>query len=776
MVCQRGRFLSRTATFFFLMSPAAMSDTDSLDPEAESLINISWVNYIIASIRRYFVLIVIVAVVGMCLGALLSLTAPNQYRSVGKLLVRPGVRETTTPESAFSGTDAGAIRNSVQQVIENEMQVLAAPQLFEKVVEQLGVSKLLAPYNPLELDEGDLPWHITQTHAFQSWWFRSVSSLDSEKVALPPLKLAEMMLAATVSIKPELGTNVISFTYESHSAELAQSVVDAALSAAIELHRDVFNRFSTLRAIQSEFSTAEKSARVSEKLLLEFRKANGIYNHELQRNKLLADLGALSAELTTFDTSIEAKRAEIAALKDLLTKVSPERLVSGASSTILNPDHSSLTGFLLQLLQLDLSLDAERKDISPGEFETRKTRLAKMIADTSTRLQQEGLQLVLERGSEDNPYFFETKQSIDSREVEVQGLLKQAEKLQENYKVIVAELAVFESLLPDLSELQLDATQKRAIASRLAEGVASMRTVERLEQLNLSNIQVMHPATFEPLKIGPQRGKLVAVAGLFAAVLGTLLALLLAWRDPRVRNYHDLVMLGVPSSGLRISSSLQHKRLPSKDVIDALPRQFHDISSDIASFWAALPYDHRATEGLKIGFVPCGENPNVDLAAATLAIGLAAYGGEQVLYVSCSGDDNWLAKRLGLEQQLGWSEVLKGQCEIDQAVTATSISGLSYLPMGSLTNTVPHPLAGPSLIALLDQVSFGYRFVIVAMPAISVRPEVQSLLSIVDAVEIVVSTRKTRKDAVRETLAAITVGGSRMIGAVLQKGSRALNR
>lgn len=753
-----------------------MSDPDSLDLESESLVSAHWVKYVLASTRRYLVLIVVVAFVGMCLGALMSLMVPNQYRSVGKLLIRPGVRETTTPESAFSGTDAAATRTSVRQVVENEMQVLVAPQLFRKVVEQLGVSTVLAPYDPLQVDEDDLSWFTTQIHAFQSWWFQSGSSRYSGAASMPPAQLAEMMLAATVGITPESGTNVIAFSYESHSPELAQSIVDAALAAAIELHRDVFNRFSTLKAIQNEFSTAEKAARISETLLLEFRKAHGIYDHESQRNKLLEDLGSLSTQIKAIKTSVDLKRAEITALQDLLENVPPYRVVGGSSSTILNPGYSSLTSFLLQLRQLDLALDAEKKDISPGEFDSRKKRLTNLIDEIRTRLQQEGLQLVLDGGREENPYFLETKQSIDSRQVEVKGLLKQAEKLGENYQTLVSDLTAFESYLPELSELLLDATQKRSIASRLAEGVASMRTVERLEQLNLSNIQVMHPATFEPLKIGPQRGKQVIIAGFFAAVLGTLLALLLAWRDPKVRNHHDLVMLGVPPAALRISSSMQRKRLPSKSIVDSLPQQFHHVSSDIASFWAALPYDHRATEGLKIGFVPCGESPNVGLAAATLAIGLAAYGGEQVLYVSCSGDDNWLAKRLGFEERLGWSDVLKGSCEIDRAIADTSISGLSYLPMGSVTDTAPHPLAGRSFIALLDQLIFNYKFIVVEMPAISARPEVQSLLSIVDAVEIVVSTRKTRKDAVRETLAAITVGGSRMIGAVLQKGSRKLNR
>ena len=82
---------------------------------------------------------------------------------------------------------------------------------------------------------------------------------------------------------------------------------------------------------------------------------------------------------------------------------------------ILNPGYSSLTSFLLQLRQLDLALDAEKKDISPGEFDSRKKRLTNLIDEIRTRLQQEGLQLVLDGGREENPYFLETKQSIDSQ-------------------------------------------------------------------------------------------------------------------------------------------------------------------------------------------------------------------------------------------------------------------------------------------------------------------------------------------------------------------------
>ena len=417
-------------------------------------------------------------------------------------------------------------------------------------------------------------------------------------------------------------------------------------------------------------------------------------------------------------------------------------------------------------------MDAERIS-NPAELNRRKKHLATRIDEIRGKLKQEGLQLKLNGGREENPYYQQTKQNIDNLDVEVKGLAKQKEKLAEARVNLEKSLAAFEAVLPALSTLELDAHQKRAFASRLADGVASMRTVQRLEQLNLSNIQVMHAGTFEPLKIGPQRGKQVFLAGFAGAVVGAMLALLLAWRDPRLRGPHDLIMLGVPADGLRTSGPSKRKPLPSSAAIDSLPPEFQEVGHDIARFWATLPYDHRTTEGLKIAFLPCGEDSNASLAAATLAIGLAAYGGERVVYVSCAGDDNWFAKRLGFEEHAGWSEVVRDGLELKQAIAKTCISGLSYLPMGSATESMPHPIAGPAFGALLDQLSASYRFVVVEMPNLGERPEGQSVLGVVDAAELVVCKRKTSKDAVREAVTAVKTAGARMLGAVVQSASTA---
>lgn len=765
----------------------------------------------------------------MCFGFLLAHTTPNQYRSIGKLLVRPGVREAATPESAFSGADGAVARTSVREGVQNELQVLATPRLFEKVVDRFGADQILAPYDPLAGRDGDEPWYKLLSHSFQSWWFRSVNSEASDTRGLGPEAVARMVLSMGVRTYAELGTNVITVEYVANSPELARDVIDATLGAAIDVHRDVFNGSSSLGAVEEELRKAELLARTAEGLLRDFRKDKGIFDHEVQRNKLLDDLGVLRRQIETIDVDVERKKAELVVLNQLRKSLPKDRVISGSQTFVLNPAYASLSSFLLQLRQLDLALDAEKKNLSQGEFENRRARLAKFIEEIRIRLQQEDLQLKVDVGREENPYYQLTKQSIDDRDVEVKGQVKQREKLDQLSGSLRSTLADFEAMLPALSVLELGAMQKRAHVSHLADGVASMLTAQRLEHLNLSNIQVMHPGTFEPIKIGPHRGKSILLVGFAGGVIGAMFALMLAWRDRRVCGQHDLVMLGVPDGVVCHGESSRRGKFFSNAVVDLLPPEFREVGNEIARFWASVPYDRQSTEGLKIAFVPCGQEPNASLAAATLAAGLATFGGESVVYVSCASDDNWLARRLGVvkkpgpgvakkpgpgvaekpgpggaekpgsskmklglsvasvlrppgvaekpspgvAEQLGWSEVIRNGGKLEQAIVATSISGLSYLPMGQAVGSAPHPIAGPAFVALLEQLASRHRFVVLEMPDLDRRPEVQSVLCVVDAAELVICTEQTTKDSVREAVVAIKAADAQMLGAVVQSASTA---
>ena len=103
------------------------NENESVDPNDHAPPSTRWLYYVVASIRRYRFLVLLSSGLGMCFGLLMALTTPNQYRSIGKLLVRPGLREAATPESAFSGAGGTVARASAREGVQNELQVLAAP-------------------------------------------------------------------------------------------------------------------------------------------------------------------------------------------------------------------------------------------------------------------------------------------------------------------------------------------------------------------------------------------------------------------------------------------------------------------------------------------------------------------------------------------------------------------------------------------------------------------------------------------------------------------------
>lgn len=723
------------------------------------------VPYVVASIWRYRVLVVLVAGVGLAFGLFGALISPNQYRSVGKLFVRLGMRESITPETAFSGTDAAARSMPVREAIQNELQVLSAPELFGKVIAKIGADTVLAPYNPESASDSAGPWHVQAFHALQSWWFQSAGGAIRSELLVDRGTLARLILQRTVRIYPEAGTNVISIAYESHSPELARAVVEASLAAAIEMHREVFDTMTSLGAIEEELKRDEGLARTVEKELRAFRVEKGIYDFELQRNGLLLYLGLLDQQIDTINLEAERKKAEQSQLATLLKSKSPTRPAQGRAPS---PLYGSLFGHLQLLEQQEITLESEKRNLSDGEYASRRASLAKRIKAKHTQLEQEGAHLQPGEQKEANPRFEGLLERLDEGAVQMEGLEKQLVEQRAVRKGVAVRLAAFEAISPDLRLLELDARQKRGIADRLAEGVANMRSMRRMEQLNISNVEVMHEATFEPFKVGPERGKRVLMGGLFGGAIGAMLALLLAFRNPRVSGRHDLQMLGLPSDTI-----LQSSKQRVRDVgANALPSAFADVRADIEKFWAALPYDRREKAGLKIAVLPCGDAADASRAAATLAIGLALHAGERVIFVSCAEQEAWFAERAGLSCITGWAGVLTEGLELERAIQATPVAGLSYLPIGPVAATQSHPMAAAGFVGLLDGLCASYRFVVLELPTTDRRPEARALLGIADAVQLVVCKRRTEKVSVRGAVKAVRTAEAQLLGAVLQESRK----
>lgn len=712
----------------------------------------------VAAVLRFHLLVILMAVVGLVAGTFVAVTKPNQYTSVGKLFVRSGIRENLTVESAISGRDSSSMRlQSDREPILNELQVLSSPQLFEIVVQKLGADNLLAPYDPTWGVTEDVGWSMRLFHGFQSWWFGSGAKPDLQ--GFPKEYVAAQMLAQTVQIVPETGASVINVIHEADSPAKAKRVVDAVLEAAIEMHKEVFSL--NWGPVEAEQEVVEGEARQAEERLRAFRLEKEVYDYESQRQGLIRYLSELERQCDAIDLDIRRRQAERQVLEKILDTVPLKRPIDGQIT--VNPEYTRLTALIgqLELQALDLDLARAARGGDEAVYKSQRELIDKMLRNAKAALEQN--KPTIEPPEIDHPRRERIVQSIDEVEVALDGLEKQRVQLGLSTKAMKTRVTEFDAIEPALRDLELEARQKRQKSDRFAEGLLNLKAVQRLDQMNLSNVWPLHQGTFEPTKTAPSRGKLLLLGFLGGAFGGVLLALALAYVDRQVRTRLDLQRAGIA------------KRLivTSRASAAGAGDPFAEGAGDSAQLWAMLPVDPRATEGLQVAVVACGAQADASAVAADLAIGLSRHGGERVAFVSCVTGPTAFETRGQRPNAPGWSEVLRGELSLAGAMQKTPVAGLDYLPAGEPGEGQLHPTASREFTALLDRLRKDYRFVVVQVADLAVAPESYGLLRVSEAALLVARSRGTVRADLERASVAVESSGARLLAAVLQPERRA---
>jgi uncharacterized protein involved in exopolysaccharide biosynthesis len=702
--------------------------------------------------------VIAATIAGTLFGVFRAIVTPSEYRSIGKLQVRPGLREVVVPDAAFAGETSGALRMSgSREAILNELQILASPDLFDLVVQKIGADAVLAPYNPVVGDPQQVPFHTRMFHAFQTWWFGSGEDGSQSPLPIDRNRLASIILSRRVVIVPETGTSVISVYFHAGSPERARVVVNGVLEAAKELHRKVFETMSGVEKIEEEYRVNEGHARAAESALREFRVERDLYDFNTQHDALLTYLGTLNRQIDDLDLEIKRKQGEVAALRPILANHPPQRLAAESQTFVANPQYAAWSGYVV-FLREQLVL-ADKATSRSKALEAELATAVEQLGKEKPLVKAEGIQ-------EPNPEFMRIAQRLDDLEIALKGDEARRQHLVALRNTQRTELNTLESLGPQFRVLDLDAKQKRAAADQLAEGAAKIRAVERLEQLNLSNIQILQGGTYETEKIAPARAKLVVFGAFGGGAFGTAFAVLLALLGSRVRLRADLIRLGVPEHQT-IRSQIDRGPVPPGH--GHLPPELAEVRSDVDTLWATLPYDRRAEGGLRVACLRTG-TADSGRTAACLAIGLALYGGERVAYVATSHRGSWLARTLGLAEDRGWGDVVVPGPAAPSALPLqpTRVPGLEFCAAGSPPEPGRHPLAEPAFVAMLDRLAASHRFVIVDLPDLGTRPEARAVLGVVDAAYLVTRSRGTTKAEARAALAAVSASGARLMGCVLQ--------
>jgi capsular exopolysaccharide synthesis family protein len=155
------------------------------------------------------------------------------------------------------------------------------------------------------------------------------------------------------------------------------------------------------------------------------------------------------------------------------------------------------------------------------------------------------------------------------------------------------------------------------------------------------------------------------------------------------------------------------------------------------------------------------------LTALNLAWLLAQTEGVRALVIDSDLRRPCATDYLGIDAQVGLSEVLGGQLRIEDAIVRLEPSGLHLLPGGRPRDDVAELLSGPSYARLLTEVRRMFDYIIIDAPPLGIFTDANVLMSRADGGLLVVRAGKTRYSTVDKLLDQMPK--ERLLGIVLNR-------
>jgi len=495
---------------------------------------------------RYILLAaVLLGIVG---GIFAGVTRPNAYRSFGKLMLRAGQREETTPETSITGGSAGFGMGN-RNVVNDELHLLSAPQVFEEVARILTPAEVFRPYDPSAMDDESTSGLMSLFHRWQSWWFRGAPDLgDRPDHTIDECEdcrhLAAMALARNVFLQPEPGSSVITVSYATHDPRLAQKVVSTFIEAAITQHRKIYESSVALEFLNGKVENALKNLTAAEDEFTNFKTGCGVFDFENQQRTLITEIQTLENQTAQDQQRLEVLRdntENLAALVASLPETIEHRILTNPQ---LNPELTRLRD-RLDTLRDSLAALEGRDSGTSQERDRERNRLTQAIELTKQALQEQPE--TVDGGPSiqniSNPELGARKTQLADLKIELDGLENAA--------------TIRKGQLEDARKRMIDMAQcgprfqllaaKSSEARKTYDGFRSQheRTslMGSMDQFEMSNLRRIQAATLPIEKEGPMRSKLVLLGILLGGVVGCVVAFARNMFDRRLHDAFEVEKL-----------------------------------------------------------------------------------------------------------------------------------------------------------------------------------------------------------------------------------------
>jgi capsular exopolysaccharide synthesis family protein len=510
--------------------------------------------------------------------------------------------------------------------------------------------------------------------------------------------------------------------------------------------------------VQGEMTKVKGQLQDASSDLAAYAKKTGIVDPVIQLTGATKDLIEAQAELDKTRVAARAEKLEVDTLAEQVRKLSPEIDIAHIIQT--NPDYeqvrariSAIEGQIATMKQaftadspemvaLNKALDAEKRNLA---------RFSKDHIYSRTIARNPALDKVIDLYAQASG-----QQVVD--EAKQNGIQAYVDRRRDEFKAIPEKGRRYAELKEEVEKLLK------------TYDLLSARYYELLieEKSSIPSGFFVSYAT-EPLKPSFPNMMMAAALSLLLGILaGVIAAMILERLDTRI---HDpalveritglTVLTAVPEVKPTAESGGRSLTIGSSDAPSGFAESFRLLRNNIA-------FSVPDTQLKIIAVTSAGKGDGKSTTSVNLAIAMAM-DGNRVLLIDADLRRPALHKYLSLSREVGFTNVVRGNVTLEDAVLPTAFDNVSCLPTGPLPPSPSEFLNSTQARALFERAVELYDFVLVDCPPCTGLSDIQVISTVVQGIVLVVALDVTEKQYLAGAIRLLNLAGAPVLGMVLNR-------
>ncbi len=179
--------------------------------------------------------------------------------------------------------------------------------------------------------------------------------------------------------------------------------------------------------------------------------------------------------------------------------------------------------------------------------------------------------------------------------------------------------------------------------------------------------------------------------------------------------------------------------------------------------------DENAADRKAVMITASVEGEGVTGLTCNLARVLAEIRGSKVCLIDGNFSNPSLHKALNIENELGFCNILSGECSLSDAIRQTDLPNFDIITVGTADNGKSHHVESNKVRAIIDKLKVKYDFILFDSSGVSQDTAPLVLAGQVDGVVLVVQAGKTRYEVVQKSKEQLEFVRAKVFGVVLNR-------